>query len=183
MPAKKSKHDGEYWYWRGRALSGNRQLDGAMEAYHSAISKSVRFRSDPALVQETIDAVATKNHERARRLVLEQIGPPAIEPLRQKALAREDIHRWSLVELIKKLGGEDQIDYREIAIADLASASSCPGKKRAVEKIIEYRVGAAVDALRELNGQPQYKCLQGVLKQALGTLASTDGQNIVRDVR
>jgi tetratricopeptide (TPR) repeat protein len=170
MPSKRSKRSAEYWYWRGQALFGNRQLDGAIEAYQSAIEKNAEYRSDSTVVHDAIEAVATKNHERAKRLILEQIGPSAIEPLREKAVAREDIHRWSLVELIKKLGGENQINYAEVAIADLSCASTCPAKKRAVEKVLEYRAGEAVYALRELDGQPQYKCLQGVLKQALATL-------------
>ncbi|HEX4803470.1 MAG TPA: DUF6635 family protein [Myxococcaceae bacterium] len=170
MPAKNSKRGAEYWLWRGRALFGNHQLDGAMEAYQSAIAKNADFRSDSTIVHDAIEAVATKNNERAKRLILEQIGPPAIEPLRDKAIAREEIYRWSLVELIKKLGGENRINYAEIAIADLACASTCPAKKHAVEKVLEYRAGDALEALRELEGQPQYKCLQGVLKQALAAL-------------
>ena len=170
MPAKNSKRGAEYWHWRGRALFGNHQLDGAMEAYQSAIAKNADYRSDSTIVHDAIDAVATKNNERAKRLILEQIGPSAIEPLRDKAVAREEIYRWSLVELIKKLGGENRINYGEIAIADLACASTCPAKKRAVEKILEYRAGDALEALRELEGQPQYNCLQGVLKQALAAL-------------
>jgi len=170
MRPKNSKRGAEYWYWRGQALSGNRQFDGAIEAYQSAIAKDAEYRTDTILLHDAIEAVAAKNHEGAKRLILEQIGPPAIHALRDKAIAREDIYRWSLVELIKKLGGENQINYSEIAIADLACASSCPAKKRAVEKVLEYRAGDALEALRELDGQPQYKCLQGVLKQALATL-------------
>ena len=170
MPAKNSKRGAEYWHWRGRALFGNHQLDGAMDAYQSAIAKNPDYRTDSTIVHDAIDAVATKNNERAKRLILEQIGPSAVEPLRDKAIAREEINRWSLVELIKKLGGENRIHYGEIAIADLACASTCPAKKRAIEKVLEYHAGDALEALRELEGQPQYKCLQGVLKQALATL-------------
>ena len=170
IPAKNSKRGAEYWHWRGRALFGNHQLDGAMEAYQSAIAKKADYRSDSTIVHDAIDAVATKNNERAKRLILEQIGPAAIEPLRDRAVAREEIYRWSLVELIKKLGGENRIHYGEIAIADLACASTCPAKKRAVEKVLEYRATDALEALRELDGQPQYKCLQPVLKQALASL-------------
>ncbi len=170
MRAKNSKPGAGYWHWRGQALFGNRQLDSAMEAYRSAIAKDADYRSDTILLHDAIEAVATKNHEGAKRLILEQIGPPAIEALRDRAIAREEIYRWSLVELIKKLGGESQINYAEIAIADLACASTCPAKKHAVEKILEYRASDALEALRELDGQPQYKCLQGVLKQALAAL-------------
>jgi tetratricopeptide (TPR) repeat protein len=177
ITGKESKQNGEYWYWRGRALCGNRQLDGAIEAYHSAISRDARFGSDRTLVRDAIDAVASKNHERAKRLLLEDVGPPAIARLRERALSREDIHRWSLVELIKKLGGEDQLDYRAVAQADLAGAASCPAKKRAVEKVVEFRAADAVPALRDLDGQPQYKCLQSTLKHALATLEAAEAKN------
>lgn len=171
MASKRPKLGAQYWYWRGQALFGNRQLDGAMEAFQSAIEKDSAFRSDPVVVHDAIEAVASKNHEKAKRLILEQLGPPAIGPLYEKALAREDIYRWSLIDLIKDLGGENQVNYAEIAIADLACAPTCPAKKRAIEKIIEHRAGEALEALRELDGQPQYKCLQSVLKQALATFS------------
>ena len=171
--SRSGEREGEYWYWRGRALMGNKQLDAGIEAYRSATAKDLRYRKDSALVRDATEAVASRDHEKAKHLLLEQIGPSAIEPLLQEAVAKEEIHRWSLVELIRKLGGEDQVNYREVAMADLAAASSCQGKKRAVEKISEHRVKAAIPALRQLDGEPQFKCLQGVLKPAIAKLEST----------
>ncbi len=152
---------------------GNKQLDAGIEAYRSATAKDLRYRKDSALVRDATEAVASRDHETAKHLLLEQIGPSAIEPLLQEAVAKEEIHRWSLVELIRKLGGEDQVNYREVAMADLAAASSCQGKKRAVEKISEHRVKAAIPALRRLDGEPQLKCLQSILKPAIAKLEST----------
>ncbi len=171
--SRSGEREGEYWYWRGRALMGNKQLDAGIEAYRSATAKDLRYRKDSALVRDATEAVASRDHEKAKHLLLEQIGPSAIEPLLQEAVAKEEIHRWSLVELIRKLGGEDQVNYREVAMADLAAASSCQGKKRAVEKISEHRVKAAIPALRRLDGEPQLKCLQSILKPAIAKLEST----------
>jgi len=170
--ARAREGEGEYWYWRGRALMGSKQLDGAIEAYRSATVKAARYRKDSSLIQDATDAVASKDHEKAKLLLLEQIGPIAIQPLMAKALSKEDIHRWSLVELIKKLGGEDQLNYRDIAIIDLAAATTCPGKKRALEKISEYSAKAAIPSLHQLQGQPQYRCLQNALKPTLAKLES-----------
>jgi hypothetical protein len=171
--ARAREGEGEYWYWRGRALMGNKQLDAGIEAYRSATLKAARYRKDSALVRDATDAVASKDHEKAKQLLLEQIGPAAIKPLLEKALTNEDIHRWSLVELIKKLGGEDQVNYREIAIIDLAVATTCQGKRRALEKISKYSAKAAIPTLRQLDGQPQFKCLQNVLKPAIAKLEAT----------
>jgi hypothetical protein len=171
--ARAREGEGEYWYWRGRALIGNKQLDAGIEAYRSATLKAARYRKDSALVRDATDAVASRDHEKAKQLLLEQIGPGAIKPLLEKALAHEDIHRWSLVELIKKLGGEDQLNYREVAIIDLAAATTCQGKRRALEKISKYSAKAAIPTLRQLDGQPQFKCLQNVLKPAIAKLEST----------
>jgi len=164
--------EGEYWYWRGRALMGNKQFDAGIEAYRSAMDKAPRYGNDSALVRDATEAVASRDHKEAKHLLLEQIGPSAIQPLLEKVVAKQDIHRWSLVELIKELGGEDQVNYRDIAMVDLAAASSCQSKKRAVEKISEYRVKAAIPALRQLEGQPQVKCLQNALKAAIAELES-----------
>ncbi|HYR55399.1 MAG TPA: DUF6635 family protein [Myxococcaceae bacterium] len=170
--ARAREGEGEYWYWRGRALMGNKQLDGAIEAYQSATAKAARYRKDSSLIRDATDAVASKDHEKAKLLLLEQIGPIAIQPLLEKVLAKEEIHRWSLVELIKKLGGEDQLNYQDIAIIDLAAATTCQGKKRALEKISEYSVKAAIPTLHQLQGQAQFKCLQNALKPTLAKLES-----------
>ena len=77
---------------------------------------------------------------------------------------------WSILGL---LVNEGRIRYEKVAIADLAATSTCPAKRRAVEKIAEYQVKGATGALRELDGQPQFKCLQGTLKVALARLEST----------
>ena len=174
---KKSRHEkeAEYWYWRGRALIGNKAFDPGIDAYRSAISRSLDYRKEPIVLRDAIDAVASKNHEKAKQLILQEIGPPAVDALLEKATSREDIQRWILVDLIKKLGAEDKIRFEQVAIADLAATSSCPAKKRAVEKIVEYQVKGATDALHELDGQPQFKCLQSTLKVALARLESAPG--------
>lgn len=171
---KKSKHEkeAEYWYWRGRALMGNKAFDQGIDAYRSAISRNLDYRKEPIVLRDAIDAVAYKNHEKAKQLILQEIGPPAIDALLEKATSREDIQRWILVDLIKKLGAEDKIQYEKVAIADLAATSTCPAKRRAVEKIAEYQVKGATGALLELDGQPQFKCLQSTLKVALARLES-----------
>lgn len=171
--ARAREGEGEYWYWRGRGLMGSKQLDAAIEAYRSATVKAARYRKDPSLIRDAIAAVASKDHEKAKLLVLEQIGPLALQPLLAKVLAKEDIHRWSLVELIKKLGGEDQLNYQDIAIIDLGAATTCQGKKRALEKISEYSVKGAIPSLHQLQGQAQFKCLQSALKPTLAKLEST----------
>jgi len=172
---KKGRHEkeAEYWYWRGRALMGTKAFDPGIDAYRSAISRNLDYRKEPIVLRDAIDAVAYKNHEKAKQLILQEIGPPAIDALLEKATSPEDIQRWTLIDLIKKLGGEDRIRYEKVAIADLAATSTCPAKRRAVEKIAEYQVKGATGALRELDGQPQFKCLQGTLKVALARLEST----------
>lgn len=174
---KKSRHEkeAEYWYWRGRALIGNKAFDPGIDAYRSAISRSPDYRKEPIVLRDAIDTVASKNNEKAKQLILQEIGPPAVDALLEKATNREDIQRWILVDLIKKLGAEDKIRFEQVAMADLAASSSCPGKKRAVEKIVEYQVKGATNALHELDGQPQFKCLQGTLKVAFARLESTPG--------
>lgn len=173
-PGKKGSRskDGEYWYWRGRALIGNKNVDSGIEAYRSAVAEGPNYRRDSVVIRDAIEAVASKNHERAKLFILEEIGPSAIEPLLARAKAEEDIHRWSLVELVKKLGGNEGIKYDQIARVDLAAAPSCQGKRRAIEKIVEYRVKAAIPALRELDEQ-QLKCLQGAVKPAIAKLEAT----------
>jgi hypothetical protein len=174
---KKSRHEkeAEYWYWRGRALMGTKAFDPGIDAYRSAISRNLDYRKEPIVLRDAIDAVANKNNEKAKQLILQEIGPPAIDALLEKATSREDIQRWILVDLIRKLGAEDRIRYDKIAIADLAATSSCPAKKRAVEKVAEYRITAATGTLHELDGQPQFKCLQSSLKVALARLESPPG--------
>ncbi len=167
--------EAEYWYWRGRALIGNKGFDPGIDAYRSAISRNLDYRKEPIVLRDAIDVVASKNHEKAKQLILQEIGPPAVDALLEKATSRDDIQRWILVDLIKKLGAEDKIRFEQVAMADLAATSSCPAKKRAVEKIVEYQVKGATDALHELDGQPQFKCLQGTLKVALARLESTSG--------
>src|SRR5260370_8900290 len=100
------------------------------------------------------------------------MGPIASQALLAKTVSKEDIHRWALVELIKKLGGEDQLNFQDIAIIDLAAATTCAGKKRALEKISEYSAKAAIPSLHQLQGQPQFKCLQTALKPTLAKLES-----------
>src|SRR5260370_31595380 len=100
------------------------------------------------------------------------MGPRGMQRVVAKTLYKEDIQRWSLVELIKKLGGEDQMNFQDIAIIDLAAATTCAGKKRALEKISEYSAKAAIPSLHQLQGQPQFKCLQTALKPTLAKLES-----------
>jgi hypothetical protein len=164
--------DAEYWYWRGRALTGNKSLDAGIEAYRSAVSKAPNYRRDPIVIQDAIEAVASKDHEKAKQFILQEIGPDAIGPLLARAVAPEDVHRWSLVELVKKLGGEGRIRYEPIVLADLTASPSCPAKRKAIDKVTQYRVKAAIPALRDLDSQPQMKCLQGAVKPAIAKLES-----------
>ena len=166
----KLEKEGEYWYWRGRALVGNGALDPAIDAYLSAILRNPTLRNEPRILHDAIDAVAAKNHEKSKHLILQEIGPAAIEPLLEKSLSREDINRWTLVDLARKLGGESKIRFDKVALADLAATGTCLTKKRAVEKVMEYRVNAAITELHDLEGQPQFKCLQPTLKQAIARL-------------
>jgi len=162
--------EAEYWYWRGRALAGNGAWDPAIDAYRSAILRNPTLRHDSRILRDAIDGVAAKNHERSKHLILQEIGPAAIDPLVEKSLSKEDIYRWALVDLARKLGGESKIRLDQVALADLAATGSCPAKKRAVEKVMEYRVREALSALHDLEGQPQFGCLQATLKHAIARL-------------
>ena len=166
--------EGEYWYWRGRALVGNGALDLGMDAYLSAILHNPAFRNEPKILGDAIDAVAAKNQEKSKHLILQEIGPTAIDALVEKSLSKEEIHRWALVDLARKLGGESKIHLDQVALADLAATDSCPAKKRAIEKVMEYRVNAAITALHDLEGQPQFRCLQPTLKLAFARLEAPE---------
>ena len=73
---KKSRHEkeAEYWYWRGRALMGNKAFDPGIDAYRSAISRSPDYRKEPTILRDAIDAVAMNPVTRPTPI------PPAAAP-------------------------------------------------------------------------------------------------------
>jgi tetratricopeptide (TPR) repeat protein len=162
----------EYWFWRGRALMGDRQYEAGAEAYRSAIQRDALYREDGVLIADLVTAVAKAGNTKAKNLLLTESGPRALSTLVNRTLAREKIDRWTLAEIAERLGGHDRLDYDTIALTDLDYAATCAEKKRAVQKVGEHHVTDARGPLQELDAQPQWKCLQPTLKNVLAELAS-----------
>jgi hypothetical protein len=56
----------------------------AVDAYASALAREPAYRTDPALIGDVVEALASdKAFERAGRLLVDQIGPAALPRLGQ----------------------------------------------------------------------------------------------------
>ena len=161
-----------YWFWRGRALVGDRSYDAGAEAYRLAIQKEAGYRDDDEVIADLVTAVARGSSAKAKSLLLTEHGPRAVAALVERTLAPEKIDRWTLAELAERLGASERLDYDDMALIDLEQTTTCAEKKRAVQKIGEHHVTGALDALRELQADPQWKCLEPGLKNVIGELAA-----------
>ncbi len=157
----------EYWYLRGRAHFGAHAYDSGVEAYRSAIQRDVTYRENDTLIADLVSAVAQNGNAKAKSLLLTEVGPSALSAVTDLVESEEKIDRWSLVEIAEKLGGADELDYRDIAIEDLKHTTTCAEHKRALQKSNEHHVKLPRSTLEKLDAQPDLKCLQPTLKPML----------------
>ncbi len=161
----------EYWYWRGRALIGDRSYEAGAEAYRTAIQKEPDYRDDDDVIDDLVTAVAKGNNAKAKSLLLTEHGPRAVDKLVDQTVSKDRIDRWALAELAERLGAKDRLDYEDIAEIDLEQSTSCAEKKRTVQKIGEHRIADVLSELRELQENPQWKCLEPGLTNVITQLA------------
>lgn len=158
----------EYWFLRARAFSGEGRTEPAMEAYGAALVRDADYRAEPALIDEVVTAVADTNSDRGKKLVLAQLGPSAVPALLTRAVARENVYRWELVRLLEALGASARIPYADVALADWHYADECADRRRALQKLVEHSVRAALPELQAKHGD---RCLEPALTRAIATLS------------
>jgi hypothetical protein len=159
----------DYWFWRGRALIGQGYFEAAADAHKAALKRNPAHRTNALLIADLVEAVA-RGSSKAKAVLLGEIGPEAIAPLCERAVAKERLDRWALVEAAEKLGGKDELDYDAIVERDLRYASTCAEKKRTVQAVLDRKLAALAPTLKKLEGQADTKCLQETLKTALAAL-------------
>ena len=98
-----------------------------------------------AIVAAYLDEAARKT---ADRLVVQQLKHRAIEPLRRSLAAGQGDRRArnAMAARLAKLGAADQVDWVELAIADLKS-TSCKTRKTAINRLLTERDERAVGPL------------------------------------
>ncbi|HSI04418.1 MAG TPA: DUF6635 family protein [Myxococcota bacterium] len=162
----------DYWYWRGRALIGDHSYEAGADAYRSAIQRNPSYRDDDTVIDDLVTAVAKGSNAKAKSLLLTEHGPRAVDKLVDRTVVREKVDRWALVEIAERLGASERLDYEDIALIDLEQTTTCAEKKRTVQKIGEHQVTDVIDELRELQDNPQWKCLEPGLKNVIDGLAT-----------
>lgn len=159
----------DYWFWRGRALLGEQHWDQSAEAHKAALKRNPVHRTNGVLIADLVEAVAHSS-QKAKAVLLAEIGPEAVSKIAERAEAKERADRWMLVETAEKLGGKDELDYEDIAELDLEQAQTCAEKKRAVQAIGDRKISGVTSELKRLEGQAEMKCLQEALKATLAAL-------------
>ena len=157
----------EYWFLRARAFSGEERTEPAMEAYGAALARDADYREESVLIDDVVTAIADANSERAKKLVLSQIGPAAVPTLLTRSVVHENIYRWELVRLLEALGAGPRVAYADVALADWHYAETCPDRRRALQKIVDYHVRMA---LPELQAKKADNCFGPALGKAVAAL-------------
>jgi len=158
-------------------LRGERPRPGeAARALEQAIAADASLASDDEVVEDLVATLDRKNAQSTMTLIQQHAADEAEALLIENAKSKKYWLRWNSIHLLEAIGEADEVDFVAAYILDLTTSRSCPTRKRAAQKLAQYKDARALGPLRDARHGNIFKniCMGRTLDRAIKAIEDGD---------